>query len=153
MSKKWPYMIITSCAKFGFILWTVRMGARGVATDFWVGGSNRRQGGQSTPKYHKKSEKTPYFSFHFILESSHFILESGGVETPGFQKCGGQDPPPPPRPPRRRRPWWAPRANVKSFLRFSLIFAVLGQKWRSRSFQMCKITSFWDSTHHNYPAL
>ena len=28
MFKKWPYMIITSCANFGFILWGVRMGAK-----------------------------------------------------------------------------------------------------------------------------
>ena len=54
------------------------------------GGSNRRQGGQPTPKY--LNQKTPDFG-HFILESG------GGGERPGFQKCGGQDPPPPPTPP------------------------------------------------------
>ena len=37
------------------------------------------------PQNTLKIEKTPDFG--------HFIRESGGFETPGFQKCGGQDPP------------------------------------------------------------
>ena len=60
-------------------------------------GSNRRQGDQPTPKYSKIGKK------HRIL--AYLILESGGVDPPSFQKCGGQDPPPPTPPPRRRRPW------------------------------------------------
>ena len=58
---------------------------------FLSGGSNRQQDGQPTPKYHKNRKKTPDFG--------HFILESGGVDHPGFQKCVGLDPPPPPTPP------------------------------------------------------
>ena len=55
-----------------------------------VGGSNRRQGGQPTPKYPKNWKKTPDFGY-FILESG-----GGGGDHPGFQNCGGQDPPTPP---------------------------------------------------------
>ena len=53
-----------------------------------MGGSNRRPGGQPTPKYPKNRKK------HWILATSFSNL--GGVEPPGFQKCGGQDPPTPP---------------------------------------------------------
>ena len=54
---------------------------RGVATDFRMGGgSNRRQGGQPTPKYPKNLKKTP--------DCGHFILESGGSTRPVFKSAG-----------------------------------------------------------------
>ena len=67
--------------------------SRGVATDFLVcgGGSNRRQSGQPTPKYHKNKK-------HRVLATSFSNL---GGRPPRFsKKCGGQDPPTP----RRRSP-------------------------------------------------
>ena len=61
---------------------------RGVATDFRVWG--RRVAGWPTyPKIPQKIEKK-----HQILATSFSNL--GGVDRPGFQKCGGQDPPEPP---------------------------------------------------------
>ena len=86
LSRRANYIFITY--SLGYLLCMRYSGASPRIFE-WGGGLNRRQGGQNTPKL----GKTPDFG--------HFILESGGVDTPGFQKCGGQDPPTP----RRRRPW------------------------------------------------
>ena len=61
---------------------------RGVATDFWVGGGRIVGRVANLPQNTLKIGKIPDFG--------HFILESGGVDPPGFQKCGGRDPRPPP---------------------------------------------------------
>ena len=53
--------------------------------------ANRRQGGQPTPKYPKYRKNTGFWPLHSRI---------WGVDHPGFQKCGVQDP----LTPRRRRP-------------------------------------------------
>ena len=72
-------------------------------------GSNRRQGGQPTPKY-PKNRKIPDFGY--------FILESGGSNDPIFK--GAEVSPPPPTLPRRRRPWLYVHVSFK-LLRFSFV--------------------------------
>ena len=67
------------------------MAGRGAASPRifeWGGGSNRRQGGQPTPKYPKNRKKTPDFG--------HFILKSGGSTHPVFKSAVVRTPPTPP---------------------------------------------------------
>ena len=66
---------------------------------FLSGGSNRRQGGQPTPKYPKNRKK------HRILATSFSNL---GGRTTRFSKVRGHDPPTP----RRRRPCMRPTAAM-----------------------------------------
>ena len=66
----------------------------------WGGGSNRRQGGQPTPKYLKNRKK------HRVLATSFSNL---GGRTTQFSKVRGSGPP---RPPRRRRPCFLERSGI-----------------------------------------
>ena len=61
-----------------------RGGGQGRRHRFLSGGSNRRQGGQATPKYPKNRKNAGFWPL--VLESG------GGIDLPGFQKFGGQDP-------------------------------------------------------------